>query len=196
MLLNHFQLPKDFFGHQPPVDRKGVKSTRRDLGSPVSDCPNAGVEIREHGSQRWGQQHPRINDVCVQHSLSPPGRDIRPVLIHLEEKELRLPPPPAILRVEGEGEFFAPGSPRQQEIEATLRDHIELVVLHENDEVGLYPEHATHAEVGVKIAVRVRGKLVHSNAMELAELANHLRGRIPKSGLQLGSEDGNLVATV
>ncbi len=65
--------------------------------------------------------------------------------------------------------------------------------MHEEDEVGLYLEDPTHAKKGIEIRIGVQRKLVHSYAMELEKVTNHLRQRIPKSDLQLGAKDDNLV---
>ncbi|WP_248788865.1 hypothetical protein, partial [Escherichia coli] len=69
-------------------------------------------------------------------------------------------------------------------------------VLHEQDEVRLYSKDPAHVEEGIKITVQVRRKLIHGYAMKLAKVANHLCRRKPKSGLQLGSENGNLVTSI
>ncbi len=62
--------------------------------------------------------------------------------------------------------------------------------------MGFYPEDPVHAEKGVEITVRVGRKLIYGYAMKLEKVANHHCWRIPKSGLQLGSKNGNLVVLI
>ncbi len=83
-----------------------------------------------------------------------------PLLSDLQKEKLLLPPSLAVLHLDGERVLPAPRSLRKQEVEPTLRDGVEFVILHGEDEVRLYLKDPTHAKEGIQVRIGVRGKLI------------------------------------